>query len=65
MNFEVDKEVILSGFERPRRFVEPIFDFASQAVTAYDLEKLIARTTIAEPHFSKVVDVYPILQEKG
>lgn len=70
MTFEVDKDVILSEFEnkpirRPRRFVEPILDFAAEAVTAYDLDKLIARTTIAEPHFRKVVDVFPILQEKG
>ena len=70
MTFEVDKDVILSEFEnkpirRPRRFVEPILDFAAEAVTEYDLDKLIARTTIPEPHFSKVVDVFPILQEKG
>lgn len=70
MKFEVDKDVILKQFEDrpiriPRGFVEPILDFAAEAVTAYDLDKLIARTTIAEPHFSKVVDVFPILQEKG
>lgn len=70
MIFEVDKDVILKRFEdrpirRPRGFVEPILDFAAEAVTAYDLGKLIARTTIPEPHFRKVVDVFPILQEKG
>lgn len=70
MTFEVDKDVILSEFEnkpirRPRRFVEPILDFAAGVVTEYDLDKLIARTTIPEPHFRKVVDVFPILQEKG
>lgn len=70
MNFEVSKDLLLKQFEdrpikRPRKFVEPILDFASQAVTEYDLEKLIARTTIPEPHFSKVLDVFPILQEKG
>lgn len=70
MNFEADKEVLLEKFEnrpvkRSRRFVEPIFDFAAQGVTEYDLDKLISRTEIPEPHFSKVVDVFPILQEKG
>lgn len=70
MNFEVSKDLLLKQFEdrpikRPRKFVEPILDFAAEAVTEYDLEKLIARTTIAEPHFRKVVDVFPILQKKG
>lgn len=70
MKFEVDKDILLKLFEEkpiriPRGFVEPILDFAAGAVTEYDLDKLIARTTIPEPHFRKVVDVFPFLQEKG
>lgn len=70
MKFEVAKDIVLKRFEekpirRPRGFVEPILDFAAEAVTEYDLDKLVSRTTIPEPHFSKVVDVFPILQEKG
>lgn len=70
MKFEVDKDILLKRFEDkpiriPRGFVERILDFAAEAVTEYDLDKLIARTTIPEPHFRKVVDVFPILQEKG
>lgn len=70
MNFEVAKDILLKRFEekpirRPRAFVEPILDFAAEAVTEYDLDKLIARTTIPEPHFRKVVDVFPFVQKKG
>ena len=58
MKFEVGKDILLKRFEekpirRPRGFVEPILDFAAEAVTEYDLDKLIARTTIPEPHLSQ------------
>lgn len=65
MKFEVAKDILLKRFERSRGFVEPILDFAAEAVTEYDLDKLVSRTRIPEPHFRKVVDVFPILQEKG
>lgn len=69
MRYEVSEEQMLATlgerYQRPQRVLESLLDFTAQAVTEYDLEKLFERTTIAEPNFSKVKDVFPLFQQSG